>query len=191
MSFLPFFIESIYDRYQTRYIDAFAGTGKVRLRQPKDSSVGGFFSLPNPIIDGSARRAPRVEQPFDKYDFIEIHEAKCQRLERMRDEFPALADRIRVRCGDANASLQKLCRRATWQYSRAVVFLDPPGTKVSWSTVEAIAKTKAIDLWYLFPLGLAVNRLLTRYGKIGETQKNTLRDRVFGDTDWNSQFTAR
>src|SRR5215813_12690002 len=36
--------------------------------------------------------------------------------------------------------------------------------EVAWVTIEAIAQTQAIDLWLLFPLGQAVNRLLTRHG---------------------------
>ena len=42
------------------------------------------------------------------------------------------------------------------------MFLDPYGMQVKWSTLEAIASTRAIDMWLLFPLGQAVNRLLTR-----------------------------
>ena len=34
--------------------------------------------------------------------------------------------------------------------------------QVDWSTFEAIAATKAIDLWILFPLGQAANRLPSR-----------------------------
>ena len=30
------------------------------------------------------------------------------------------------------------------------------------TTIEAIARTKGIDLWLLFPLGIGVNRLLTK-----------------------------
>ncbi len=36
--------------------------------------------------------------------------------------------------------------------------------QVDWKTIEAVAATKAIDLWLLFPLGVGVNRLLTRSG---------------------------
>lgn len=45
---------------------------------------------------------------------------------------------------------------------RAVVFLDPFGMQVEWRTIERIGQTKAIDLWILFPLGVAVNRFLTK-----------------------------
>jgi len=35
---------------------------------------------------------------------------------------------------------------------RGVIFLDPYGMEVSWETVEAIARTEALDCWYFFPL---------------------------------------
>jgi hypothetical protein len=43
------------------------------------------------------------------------------------------------------------------------------GMQVDWTTVEAIARTKAIDLWVLFPLGIGVNRLLTKSGDIPDS----------------------
>ena len=56
-----------------------------------------------------------------------------------------------------------------------------------WQTVEAIARTQAIDLWYLFPLGVAVNRLLKRYGQIKVTWSRRL-DLIFGSHDWYDAF---
>ncbi|MEW6074198.1 MAG: hypothetical protein AB1726_16580 [Planctomycetota bacterium] len=52
---------------------------------------------------------------------------------------------------------------------RKVLFLDPYGMQVEWVTIEAVAQTKAIDLWVLFPLGVGVNRLLTKSGEIPES----------------------
>ena len=52
---------------------------------------------------------------------------------------------------DANAALKTLCGRYQWRSERAVLFLDPFGMHVEWSTLEAIAKTGAVDVWYLFP----------------------------------------
>jgi three-Cys-motif partner protein len=59
--------------------------------------------------------------------------------------------------------------------------------QVEWTTVQALAKTKAIDLWYLFPLGVGVLRLLTRDGIIEESWQNRL-DLLFGTSDWRSRF---
>lgn len=62
------------------------------------------------------------------------------------------------------------------------MFLDPYGTQVTWQTIEAIAETKAIDLWILFPIG-TVNRLLNRNGHIIPGRKNRL-DLMFGEDAW-------
>lgn len=52
---------------------------------------------------------------------------------------------------------------------------------------EALAKTRGVDLWYLFPLGVAVNRLLKKDGSIDETIKARLND-LFGSDDWYDVF---
>ena len=61
---------------------------------------------------------------------------------------------------------------------RAVVFLDPWATEASWTTVEAIANTKKIDCWILFPL-MAVTRMMPVDREPRETWANHL-DRIFG-----------
>ena len=32
------------------------------------------------------------------------------------------------------------------------MFLDPYGMEVEWKTLQAVAATRAIDVWFLFPL---------------------------------------
>jgi three-Cys-motif partner protein len=92
-----------------------------------------------------------------------------------------------VQAADANTFLQEWCRETDWNRNRAVVFLDPYGMQVDWSTMEAIAATEAIDLWILFPLGQAVNRLLTRNDIPGGGQAQRL-TRFFGTEDWKDAF---
>jgi three-Cys-motif partner protein len=58
---------------------------------------------------------------------------------------------------------------------------------VSWTTVEAIAKTESIDMWYLFPLGVGVLRLLTKDGNIPDSWQRKL-DGIFGESDWRDRF---
>src|SRR4029077_17047664 len=67
------------------------------------------------------------------------------------------------------------------------VFLDPYGMQVEWDTIETLASTRAIDLWYLFPLGVGVIRLLTQDGKIKESWQKRLTS-VFGTSEWRSRF---
>ena len=59
--------------------------------------------------------------------------------------------------------------------------------QVDWSLIEEIAKTKAVDLWLLFPLGAAMMRLLQK----NEAPPQGWADRVsavFGTGDWEDEF---
>lgn len=58
--------------------------------------------------------------------------------------------------------------------------------EVEWRTLEKIANTKAIDLWILFPLGQAVNRLLTK-NLPPEGWARRL-DLFFGSSEWKERF---
>ena len=59
--------------------------------------------------------------------------------------------------------------------------------QVEWGTIEAVARTKAIDLWLLFPLGIGVNRLLTKSGDIPPGWRRRL-DLLLGTSDWYDKF---
>ena len=85
--------------------------------------------------------------------------------------------RIEVIPKDANDALPAFCE-SMGQFDRAVVFLDPFATQVSWDTVVAIAQTNKIDCWILFPLG-AIARMMPR-GSTPPTSLKTQLDRVFG-----------
>lgn len=84
--------------------------------------------------------------------------------------------------GDANDRIQELCDK-DWPKHRAVLFLDPYGMQVEWKTIEAVARTRPIDMWLLFPLGIGVNRLLTKSGEIPPSWRSRL-DLLLGTTDW-------
>ena len=68
-----------------------------------------------------------------------------------------------------------------------MLFLDPFGMQVEWDTIKAIARTKAIDMWLLFPLGIAVNRLLTTSGDIPKSWQKRL-SLLLGTDDWYEEF---
>lgn len=173
------------------YIDAFAGSGyRVARADPEhDAQQPLLFpdlaeDEPQALLDGSARRALKTAPPFDGYVFIERDAARCAELEKLKAEFPELA--IQIRRGEANAEIRKICR-VNWASRRAVMFLDPFGMQVEWTTIKAIAKTKAIDLWLLFPLGIGVNRLLKRSGEIPASWRKRL-DLILGTKDWYEKF---
>lgn len=127
------------------------------------------------MLDGSARLALQTEPRFDKSIFIERNSERCAHLEQLKDEFPLLAQDIDIHRRDANEEIQALCSKGSWRSHRAVLFLDPYGMQVEWKTIEAIAATKAIDLWLLFPLGIGVNRLLTKSGDIPDSWRRATR----------------
>jgi three-Cys-motif partner protein len=143
-------------------------------------------SEPQWLLDGSARLALKTNPRFDKYIFIERSRAYCEQLESLKTEFPLLAADIDIKQGDANAVLKNLCAR-NWDQRRAVLFLDPYGMQVEWETIAAVADTKAIDLWLLFPLGIGVNRLLTRSGEIPQSWRYRL-NVLLGTENWFQEF---
>jgi len=172
------------------YIDTFAGTGYRELRQRSDEDGQLFLELaedePQQLLEGSARIALHVEPEFDRYIFIELFQSKAEKLEQLKSEYPSKADKINIIIEDANDSLQRICSLPIWVDHRAVLFLDPFGMEVDWKTIEAVAATRAIDLWYLFPLS-GVNRMLTSSGVISEPWENRL-TRLFGTNGWKEAF---
>jgi three-Cys-motif partner protein len=176
-------------RYKIAYIDAFAGTGYREIADDDTGQVA-FPELteeePDSLLAGSVQRSLAVNPPFDSYIFIERSITKCTELESIVATYTAIADRVKVINQDANDYLSDLCRY-DWTHHRAVLFLDPFGMQVKWSTIECIAKTKAIDMWLLFPLGIGVARLLKNDGLIRETWKQKLDD-IFGTKDWFNEF---
>ena len=174
--------------FQLMYVDAFAGTG-YRTSAADASALRQLLEFPevDELAKGSARLALEVEPAFGRYVFIEKNRRKLARLKEMVAEYPHLGDRVEFRLADANEAIYDLCRETNWSQWRAVVFLDPYGTQVDWSTVEAIAKTKSIDLWYLFPTGMGLGRMLTKSGKIDPTWQKRL-DRLLGTSEWREVF---
>ncbi len=178
--------------FQLAYIDAFAGTGYRELKE----KIGGkpllFDELaeeePQSLLDGSARMALQVQPPFHRYVFIERDPKRFERLQRLKEDFPSKAEAIRLYQGDANTLLQEWCARGNWKEWRAVLFLDPFGMQIDWRTMEAVARTRAMDVWILFPLGIGVNRLLTKDpARLPAAWRSRL-NRMFGAEDWFEMF---
>lgn len=179
--------------YQLLYVDAFAGPGS--WEQHANNSGEQLFNEEHlqykngsPLIALDAMSTGTIKIPFNRFYFMDnnakyIDDLRKSISDKQRDKL----DKIQFITGDANAEMEKLCDTIDWSRSRAVVFLDPFGMTVNWSTIEAIAATKAIDLWVLFPVGVAVNRMLVKTGKIPSAWGDKL-DELFGTSDWHSNF---
>ncbi|MBI1927344.1 three-Cys-motif partner protein TcmP [Candidatus Poribacteria bacterium] len=177
--------------FRFAYIDAFAGTGYRTRKQDENPDELMFPEIAAPemqdFFNGSARLALQVQPRFQKYIFIEKDENRFSELQKLKAEFPSLQNDIELVQFDVNTYLKELCLNRSWKNHRAVLFLDPYGMEVDWDTITGIAQTQAIDLWLLFPLGIAVNRLLKKDGNIDVTMRSKL-ERFFGVTDWYDAF---
>jgi len=175
--------------YHTLYVDAFAGTGYRNLVKEEETVLLPLFEDDDVISfqKGSAYIALETEPSFNEYLFVEQSPDYTKELEKLKLEFPGKADTISIVQQEANSFLQSWCRQKNWNENRAVVFLDPYGMEVEWSTIECLAQTKAIDFWILFPLGQAVNRLLTKDHPPKDAWARRL-TRLFGTDDWKEAF---
>lgn len=172
--------------FKFAYIDAFAGSGQRMLRKPVQPSLFQNEEAREFAI-GSARIALSSDPSFDSYIFIEKNPQNVQQLEALRAEYLHLPY-VQIKQGDANAELTALARK-NWRQHRALVFLDPYGMAVDWTTVAALASTKAVDLWYLFPLGIGLNRMVKRDGRIPKNWADKI-SRLLGTerAEWEPAF---
>ena len=176
-------------KLRTIYVDAFAGTGdRDRGEYLRQASLFGYNEDTRGYQEGSVKVALSLEHKFHQYIFIDNKAKHASALHNLVElEFPGLADRCTIEKTDANSWLQKWCRTQAWREQRAVVFLDPYGMDVEWDTIAAIANTKAIDLWVLFPLGIGPSRVLPNQEVPDSKWANRL-TKLFGTDDWKSQF---
>lgn len=160
------------------YIDAFAGTGRCDIKLDGEKKS----------IDGSARRALEICPPFHKYYFIELIPKKLKALNALKTEHPEKI--INIIKNDANEALKTFCRQYQWRSERGVLFLDPFGMQVEWSTLEIIAKTGAIDVWYLFPYA-GLYRQVTKNADALDADKVASITRILGTDEWRQAFYAK
>jgi three-Cys-motif partner protein len=170
--------------FKRLYMDAFAGTG-TRTGKRAMAQMSLDFEELDEMKKGSARIALEVKDPFDHYLLIEKNRHKARQLEQLRQSFPGRS--IEVIPADANAAIQEMCGRYDWRRNRAFLFLDPFGLQVTWETLRAVAATRAIDTWILFPSGIALGRMLTRNGKITAAWEKRL-NVALGTDEWREEF---
>lgn len=168
------------------YFDAFAGAGAIQVADDPGTLLDGVDDF-SPFVEGSALRALKLGQAFGRYVFVDAKKKNVRRLSQLIGSNPEIADRVQVRHGDANEELARFCADVDWRKTRAVVFLDPYGNQVEWQTVEVIARTKGIDLWYLFPAGLGVHRQISKRAEVHRSHEASL-DRLLGTHEWRQAF---
>lgn len=177
------------------YIDAFAGSGE----RTSAIETGGIFegrpsSIEKVQVDGSAKRAIAVEPPFHHLRFIEQNNVRFSALKKLET---AHSDRdLKCLKGEANDKLREIFTSLPWSNQRAgagphraVVFLDPYGMSVEWKTLELLADTRAVEVWYLFPLYAVVRQMSRDFNAVDEHKTAKLNE-IFGTTDWAEDLYA-
>lgn len=171
------------------YIDAFAGSGAFS-----------FAKAAAPLFDenivaeehaGSAARALAIKPGFDELYFIERSRKNLKALNALIASDSDYAARAEVLDGDANKRVRELCKRIPWHSksppTRGVIFLDPFGTQLEWPTLEAIAQTKALDVWYLFPLMGVVRNSPLAVHELSQSHRTAV-TRALGTEHWMDHF---
>jgi three-Cys-motif partner protein len=179
-------------RFDLWYIDAFAGSGD----RESEREVGGIFEgapieVVRETLAGSARRALGVMPPFDHFVFIEKDDDRYAALQETKSENPGKD--IWIIKGEANDELAKLVGSHPWSRrdtgnSRGVVFLDPYALHVDWQTLQALASTRVLDVWYLFPIRDTIRQLAHDFRGIGP--KAPMLDRVLGP-EWRELYSIK
>ncbi|MQA66012.1 MAG: three-Cys-motif partner protein TcmP [Alphaproteobacteria bacterium] len=177
------------------YFDAFAGAGRNAIRQLEKKDNPNLLPLeissmhsndPEELsyVNGSPFVALDIEHPFSKYFFVEKDHHRANELRSIQREY-AGSRNIEVREGDANQSIRNFLfdKGINWKSCRAVMFLDPFGMQVPWSTIEAIASTKGVETILNLPVGMAIQRLLPKSGDINLAQREMLNS-YFGSAEW-------
>ncbi|MCH5373836.1 MAG: three-Cys-motif partner protein TcmP, partial [Planctomycetes bacterium] len=159
-------------RFRLLYIDAFAGSGDYL---PADSGTA---------KSGSARIALETEG-FSRYCFIEKNQGRFRQLELVRGEHPD--EQVELFLGDANQVLPRLLTELDAGNWRGILFLDPYGMSFQWSTLQAIAATELLDLWYLFPIMGVYRQAAISWTQVDEYKAAAL-DSCLGTPDWRTEF---
>lgn len=172
--------------FERVYIDAFAGSGAFRYvaKEP----VNGLFGPQDEsqsIHAGSAHCALHANPAFDRVCFIEEDKSNVDALQKLIAESGHRA--ASVEHGDANDVLQRLCRPEHWRRRRGVIFLDPFGMNVEWSTLRLIADTRALDVWFLFALAGTVRNLPRLVSRLDDGKRAAV-TRVLGTDKWIEEF---
>ena len=151
------------------YVDLFAGSGVVKLRDSKKLDWG------SPLL---AAQAPH---PFDCLHLCELDDRKYSDLsERIARLKPA--SEVQLLLGDANDRVQDVVQ-ALPKNSLSLAFLDPYGLHLDFSTLRALAKRR-VDLIIFFPDYLDA---LRNSEGVYRVDPNSNLDKVLGKgVDWRT-----
>ena len=172
--YIDVFETSMRGRWSIRnYIDLQAGPGKIAIRDTSETMLG------SPLL------AVTTEHPFTGYFFADIDQENTAALLQRTAASP-VQQRINVFTGDCNVLVYDIVARLREDESRSLnlVFLDPEGLEFQWSSVEALASIRKMDLIINYPQGGLTRYLPIAISNSGETSV----DRFFGTDQWREIY---
>jgi three-Cys-motif partner protein len=143
---------TILNKYQYRfvYVDALAGAGSAYVRSRRaagDDQLAlvadeqEFDEQERQLIDGSPLVALRVEPPFTAYVFVERDAERLRHLEQIKAAYAGRRE-VRIYNEDCTQYLQRRLienPEVDWRNRwRALVFLDPFGLQIPWTTIAGL-----------------------------------------------------
>jgi len=165
--------------FELVYIDAFAGSGSFTFGE--EMPLMGEDEAAT-VFAGSVKRALAVDA-FKQLFFIESDDRNIASLKAI-----ASSDkRVKIIAGDANIKLVELCRRLGWKDRRGVVFVDPCGPETDWAMLRAIAETKALDMFWLFPLSAVYRNAPHHHGML-TPEKRAMVSKCLDCVEWEDSF---
>lgn len=175
------------------YIDLFAGPGRNVERGTGEE----FEGSPLRVLQMQGRTAARPR--FTAAHFVNLdpedHAALATRVDRLYAAGRGLVPRahVHVHRGDANHEAPKLIATA---HEKAYVFVFADITKPShwpWRTVERIAALPhgSVELYLLFPLGMAIKRLIGFQNSEHTEKCAASLTRFFGTDEWRPLVAQR
>jgi three-Cys-motif partner protein len=171
--YLSFYTQALKNqRFDLIYIDSFAGSGRCNIK----------ISGGRKEIDGSAKIALDTMPPFDSYCFIERKPSHVADLETLCTTH-SNGDRAVIAAGGAREHLTALLHSRDWNRTRGVLFLDPYGLQCDWETVMEIAKTRALDLFFLVSISGLYRQAANDMANV-DSHKAAALDRFLGTTEW-------
>lgn len=179
-------------KLQRWYVDLFAGPG----RNVDERSGQEFEGSTIRVLPMAAQRDPRVHFTHaaivnkDKAD----QAALIQRIQRLRQSglVPIPESNMEVLTHDANRVIDRILQRID-RRAYAFVFVDITAPKQwPWSSVKKLKARahESIDLYMLFPLGMALKRLLS-YSEQTVEESTPVLDAFFGTPDWRTLLELR
>jgi three-Cys-motif partner protein len=191
--FGPVALRATAGKRERHYLDLFAGPGTNKVRGTGEE----FDGSPLLAIEMAAESMPDIHFTHawcinkSRRDFAALEARLDQRVEAGRSRIPR--ERIHGIAGDANRELRGVLDQIHPKaYVLAFADMEAP-KQCPWETIEALRAYRgheSVDLYILFPLDMALKRLLSSNPATVEQSASVLNG-FYGDDRWRPLLELR